>query len=283
MTIGERLEEARKRRGISIREAAEATKIRGDYLMSMEDNSMDIDLPEIYKRGFLKNYARFLKIDPDKLLTDYDAQQIGKVSSVRIPGERERGRERERDNEHPRESFGRMELKGHESASFSKPERNAEPQPPPAQTPGVSTTPLPSLADNMIYVKVAAGVLSVLLLGLLIFALIRVLQDDSSVEINPELAETTVSSSSGNASSETTSPRSITLRAEDSVTIIVDQIDPEERLYFGTLNAGEIIPIEKTGPVKIRFSNGPALIIEQPDGKTLRPASEGSFGQIVIP
>ena len=34
-TIGERLEEARKKRGLSLREAAEATKIRGDYLQKL--------------------------------------------------------------------------------------------------------------------------------------------------------------------------------------------------------------------------------------------------------
>jgi cytoskeleton protein RodZ len=53
-TIGERLEEARKRKGISIREAAEATKIRGDYLHKYENNQFDIKLPEIYVRGFLR-------------------------------------------------------------------------------------------------------------------------------------------------------------------------------------------------------------------------------------
>jgi cytoskeleton protein RodZ len=31
MAIGQKLEEARNRKGISIREASESTKIRGDY------------------------------------------------------------------------------------------------------------------------------------------------------------------------------------------------------------------------------------------------------------
>ena len=54
-TIGERLEDARKKKGISIREAAEATKIRGDYLQKFESNQFDIGLTEIYTRGFLRN------------------------------------------------------------------------------------------------------------------------------------------------------------------------------------------------------------------------------------
>ncbi len=56
-TIGERLEEARKKKGISLREAAEATKIRGDYLQKFEGNHFDIGLTEIYVRGFLRTYA----------------------------------------------------------------------------------------------------------------------------------------------------------------------------------------------------------------------------------
>ena len=69
-TIGERLEEARKKKGISIREAAEATKIRGDYLQKFEGNHFDIGLTEIYTRGFLRNYASFLKLPADRLLND---------------------------------------------------------------------------------------------------------------------------------------------------------------------------------------------------------------------
>lgn len=77
-TIGERLEEARKSKGISIREAAEATKVRGDYLHKFESNQFDINLPEIYVRGFLRNYATYLALSPDKVINDYNALGHGK-------------------------------------------------------------------------------------------------------------------------------------------------------------------------------------------------------------
>jgi cytoskeletal protein RodZ len=72
-TIGDRLEEARKRKGISVREAAETTKIRGDYLQKFEANSFDLDLPPLYIRGFLRNYARYLDIDPERIVGDYNS------------------------------------------------------------------------------------------------------------------------------------------------------------------------------------------------------------------
>ena len=70
-TIGERLEEARKKRGLSLREAAEATKIRGDYLQKFETNQFDLGLTELYTRGFLRTYAAFLKLPADRILQDY--------------------------------------------------------------------------------------------------------------------------------------------------------------------------------------------------------------------
>ncbi|MEM9226417.1 MAG: helix-turn-helix domain-containing protein, partial [Verrucomicrobiota bacterium] len=93
--IGDRLEEARKRQGISIREASEATKIRSDFLTCFENNQFDFNLPEVYRRGFLKIYSRYLKLDVEKVLNDYQAILLGASRSAK------------RDN---REFFGRMDL-----------------------------------------------------------------------------------------------------------------------------------------------------------------------------
>ena len=94
-TIGERLEEARKRKGISIREAAETTKIRGDYLQKFEANSFAIDLPPLYIRGFVRSYARFLELDPERYVSDVDAA----LAREGKPQRRE-----------PREALGRVEF-----------------------------------------------------------------------------------------------------------------------------------------------------------------------------
>jgi cytoskeleton protein RodZ len=92
-TIGERLEEARKRKGISIREAAEATKIRGDYLQKFESNQFDLNLAEIYVRGFLRSYALFLKLPAEKIVNDLNG--LGLDARPKTPS---------------REMYGRMDL-----------------------------------------------------------------------------------------------------------------------------------------------------------------------------
>ena len=74
MAIGQKLEEARNRKGISIREASESTKIRGDYLSAFEAGRFDIDLPEVYLRGFIRLYSRFLDLDQEAMLADLDLE-----------------------------------------------------------------------------------------------------------------------------------------------------------------------------------------------------------------
>ena len=74
MAIGQKLEEARNRKGISIREASESTKIRGDYLTSFESGNFDLKLPDVYLRGFIRVYARFLGIDPESAVSDLNVE-----------------------------------------------------------------------------------------------------------------------------------------------------------------------------------------------------------------
>ena len=74
MAIGQKLEEARNRKGISIREAEESTKILGDYLSAFEANNFDIKLPEVYLRGFVRLYARFLDLDQESIVSDLSTE-----------------------------------------------------------------------------------------------------------------------------------------------------------------------------------------------------------------
>jgi cytoskeleton protein RodZ len=158
-TIGERLEEARKKKGISIREAAEATKIRGDYLQKFEGNHFDIGLTEIYTRGFLRTYANYLKLPADRIINDYAALGRGDV----------------RPRQPNREVYGRMDI----SVATVDPADRAASTPEPAPEPSPanrgpqrsrSGTSLPSGPDPAVvfkYVKIG-GIVVIILLVLLI-------------------------------------------------------------------------------------------------------------------
>ena len=80
MGLGQKLEDARNRKGISIREATESTKIRSDYLSSFESGDFDINLPAVYLRGFVRLYSRFLGLDQEGVMSELEIE-LGNVNS----------------------------------------------------------------------------------------------------------------------------------------------------------------------------------------------------------
>jgi cytoskeleton protein RodZ len=222
-TIGERLEEARKRKGISIREAAEATKIRSEYLHKLEGNSFDLGLPDIYIRGFLHNYAAYLKLNPEKLLADY---------KTLAPAE---GRSSRREN---RENYGRMDL-----AQVARPAAETAPPPTDGEAAAPAAAPMrpsfPASAgshaspiDPALLIK--AGVVVVVALVLLFVVILGVRAISSgpartTQDIRPAAEQT------------------ITLTARDAVRVkLVQELDGAE-VFQGTLMKGESRTFPKRG------------------------------------
>ncbi|MBR6388923.1 MAG: helix-turn-helix domain-containing protein [Opitutales bacterium] len=76
--LGETLKQARATKGVELRDASDATKIRIDFLSKMEEGDFDFDLPEIYKRGFLRLYAAYLGLDPKAVMASYYAATGGR-------------------------------------------------------------------------------------------------------------------------------------------------------------------------------------------------------------
>src|ERR1700693_3558179 len=68
MTLGEVLAAKRGERGLTIEQAAAATRIRAHYLSALESNEMERLAAPVYANGPLRPYARFLGLDPDPLV-----------------------------------------------------------------------------------------------------------------------------------------------------------------------------------------------------------------------
>ncbi len=71
ITMGAYLRGARRRRRVSIERAAEETRIRAAFLMRMESDEFDFLAPA-YVRGFIRTYARYLDVDPEPLVEEFD-------------------------------------------------------------------------------------------------------------------------------------------------------------------------------------------------------------------
>lgn len=74
-SIGDRLKRARMRKKISVTEAEEATKIRAKFIMALESDSWDLIPSEVYGRGYLENYAMFLKLPVDQIMKQYEKER----------------------------------------------------------------------------------------------------------------------------------------------------------------------------------------------------------------
>lgn len=75
-SIGALLKEAREAKGYSIEQVARDTNIAKRYLEAMEREDTTVFPGETYFIGFLRNYADFLGLDPQKLIGLYRNLQI---------------------------------------------------------------------------------------------------------------------------------------------------------------------------------------------------------------
>ncbi len=276
-SIGERLEEARKRQGISLREAAEATKIRSDFLQSLENNQFEFDLPDVYRRGFLKLYARFLKLDTEKVMTDYNAVLLGSSKVAK------------REN---REVFGRMDL-----PESTKPIGGADSEPPfgAHQHPGRASEarPAPSggpadametQSDSGLYWKIGLIFVGGFAIVGLIFLLVQAIVGGSSGDDAAPLPDQPVASSDAEPTTAATNDSNrgaFKIIANDDVLNVMVRQDIDRKKLFGqSMSAGEEITIDREGPVRVVSSDIDKITIEL-NGKRITSPSSG-IGQIKL-
>ena len=71
VTVGEKLRDAREVRGLDLYRVERDTKIRHKFLAALEAGDY-ADLPgDVYARGFLRNYATYLGLDPDEIIEEW--------------------------------------------------------------------------------------------------------------------------------------------------------------------------------------------------------------------
>ncbi|MBM3853546.1 MAG: hypothetical protein FJ399_10365, partial [Verrucomicrobia bacterium] len=228
----------------SIREAAEATKIRGDYLQKFESNHFDIGLTEIYTRGFLRSYAGFLKLPTDRILNDYSAL----------------GRTEQRPRPAHREIYGRLDVStasaeeiersGHEAEEAE----SAAPAARPAPARGRPGSSLPTGPDPAVVFKYAKWVLIAMVVLIVGFTLRAVLTTPKPTP-PPVAAKAAV-------------PRGpvLGLIATQPVQVKVHRKNADdsegELLFSGMLNAGEAKSVPRLGALFIEASAAENLHIE---------------------
>lgn len=62
-SVGKRLRKARLARGVSVDEAAHATRLRPDKIVALENDDYSTFASNVYAKGFLQIYGRYLDVD----------------------------------------------------------------------------------------------------------------------------------------------------------------------------------------------------------------------------
>jgi cytoskeleton protein RodZ len=97
--IGDTLREARSRKGLTLRDVEDGTKIRSRYIQALESDDFEVIPGPAYVKGFLRTYAGFLDLDPDLLVNEFrvryeHAPEPQKVLTTRPQSQRTRAARR---------------------------------------------------------------------------------------------------------------------------------------------------------------------------------------------
>jgi len=70
-SFGDNLRQQRELRGISLRDISEATKISVRFLEALENDRIDVLPGGIFRRSFVKEYARFVGLDAERMVSEF--------------------------------------------------------------------------------------------------------------------------------------------------------------------------------------------------------------------
>src|SRR5881628_753812 len=81
-TVAELLRTAREEQKLNIYQVAEITKIKTDHLRALEASDYDAFAAPVYIRGFVRTYAKVLKLDETQVVADLEAE-LGQTQKFR--------------------------------------------------------------------------------------------------------------------------------------------------------------------------------------------------------
>lgn len=240
-TIGERLQQARQRLGLSLDEISEKLNIRKEILLKFEANEFDVRLPGIYARGFFRCYVKFLKLDENALMEEY-SDIVGDTH----------------------ESMNNITLGHLQIENLEEKIKDDEPQITDLDS-KENTAKFVKPNFKFIYFKWLIGLFVVFFASLIISLCLpkkKELEDKQAADMIFETQSTPTY-------------EEITLVALDNVQVFVRQEKDKRRLFSGTLEKDARQVIAKEDVLQISFTEGNNLLIERSDGTSIRPQKAG--------
>lgn len=238
--FGQQFTDARKAQSISLQEAAENTKIREEYLNAIEQGCTDFSLPDIYVRGFVKIYAKYLNLDVQKVMKECPIKEFEVLDSP----SRDMSfttivtNEKEQDEE--------AETVIDDSTKFSDIMRDVKKQ----------CTTFYKTKKKVLLI----GTVAVIAIIAITSICCHFKNHDSSAPKHVEQSQKAV-----------VQQQSLSLVSTGNVRVIVRTKDSSEKIFSGMLEPGEIKKIPYEQPIQIFFDKGEHLLINRPDGEQVYP------------
>lgn len=241
--IGSQLAEARKRRGISLKEAAAETKIRRTYLESFEANQFEIPLPDVYRDGFVRLYAKYLHLDVDAIAKALKAMCQSAEMSKR----------------ETREYLERLDLIEKGALIVAHKEGDGAS----AKEPAAAVTAAPASVMEWVarmprWVVATAAGLACLMLVLTVTRMFSSSSTEAQVAALERLDNNT-----------------LILRAAGDVKVFVRQNNDKHVVFAGTLKKDEQKVLPCSGPLRVTFSEGNHIALQRGSGRSIQPQVRG--------
>ena len=83
-TVAEQLRQAREAQNLTEQQVVEITTIRTDHLRAVEEGNYDVFSAPVYIRGFVRGYAKLLKLDVPQIMAALDAE-LAQTTKFALP------------------------------------------------------------------------------------------------------------------------------------------------------------------------------------------------------
>jgi cytoskeleton protein RodZ len=83
-SVAEQLRTAREAKNLTIQQIAEITNVRTDHIRAIEEGNYDVFSAPVYIRGFVRTYAKILKLDVPTIIAAVDAE-LGRTEKFSEP------------------------------------------------------------------------------------------------------------------------------------------------------------------------------------------------------
>ncbi|MDR1528788.1 MAG: helix-turn-helix domain-containing protein [Puniceicoccales bacterium] len=240
--FGQQFIEARDVRGVTLAKASEETRIKLEYLAGIESGEYDFNLPDIYLRGFIKIYARYLKLDVDAVMASCPIEEFEVLHSRCV---KKVAYNTLISNEKEREDGSDLGI--NDTIPFSKKFKRLMEK-------------IKTIVQHRHFVKIVSGLVVVILLFVVF-----------SKAFFPKTEYAKIQSKRADKVLDIANQSVLSLIPTGNVKVVVRSKASGEKIFAGSLESGEVKKIAHSGPVQVFYDNGEFLLIKQANGEQLYP------------